>query len=359
MRKKSLVITAVILLLAILSGCMLLPVQPPVQSAQPVTGSGLSVHFIDVGQADCALLECDGQTMLIDGGNVGDSSLVVSYLKRQGIDRLDYMVCTHAHEDHVGGLSGPLNTCAVGQVFASVTEYESEAFEDFVNYTQKQGLEVTVPEVDSTFMLGEAMVTVLGPRREYDETNDTSIVLRVDYGETSFLFTGDMEKAAEEDLLAAGCDLDVDVLKVGHHGSETSSSYVFLREVMPEYAVISVGADNSYGHPHDEAMSRLRDAQTTVYRTDEQGTVVAFSDGVKISFTTEKQSVPQSGQEQAAQETADGGEEQTITYIGNKKSQVFHREDCTGLPAEQNRVVFDSRDAAVQAGFRPCGNCEP
>ena len=279
MRKKSLVITAVILLLAILSGCMLLPVQPPVQSAQPVTGSGLSVHFIDVGQADCALLECDGQTMLIDGGNVGDSSLVVSYLKGQEIDRLDYMVCTHAHEDHVGGLSGPLNTCAVGQVFAPVTEYESEAFEDFVKYTQKQGLEVTVPEVDSTFTLGEAMVTVLGPRREYDETNNTSIVLRVDYGETSFLFTGDMEKAAEEDLLAAGCDLDVDVLKVGHHGSETSSSYVFLREVMPEYAVISCGVDNSYGHPHKEAVAHLMECGARILRTDLSGTVVFRTDG--------------------------------------------------------------------------------
>lgn len=255
----------------------------------------MTVHYIDVGQADCTLLECGGQTMLIDGGNVDDSSLVVAYLKEQGIEHLDYMVCTHAHEDHVGGLSGPLNTCTVGQVFAPVTEYESVAFENFIQYTHEQGVDVTVPEADSSFLLGEARVIVLGPRKTYEEPNDTSIVLRVDHGENSFLFTGDMETAAEEDLLAAGCDLDVDVLKVGHHGSSTSSSYLFLREVMPEYGVISCGAENTYGHPHEEVSSRLYDAGVTVYRTDEQGTVVATSDGTEIRFATEKNVPPTPG----------------------------------------------------------------
>ena len=261
----------------------------------PEPAGELTVHYIDVGQADCTLLECGGQTMLIDGGNVDDSSLVAAYLKEQGIEHLDYMVCTHPHEDHVGGLSGPLNTCTVGQVFAPVTEYDSVPFEYFLKYTAGQGLEVTVPEADSSFLLGEARVIVLGPRKTYEEPNDTSIVLRVDHGENSFLFTGDMETAAEEDLLAAGCDLDVDVLKVGHHGSSTSSSYLFLREVMPEYGVISCGAENTYGHPHEEVSSRLYDAGVTVYRTDEQGTVVATSDGTEIRFATEKNVPPTPG----------------------------------------------------------------
>ena len=329
--------------------------QPRTQAPAPVPTpdggevSTMTVHFIDVGQADCALLECGGQTMLIDGGNAEDSSLVVSYLEGQEIEYLDYVVCTHAHEDHVGGLSGPLNSCTVGQVFAPVTEYSSKVFGNFVKYTQAQGLEITVPQADDTFMLGDAQVTVLGPRREYEETNDTSIVLRVDYGETSFLFTGDMETAAEYDLLDDGCDLDATVLKVGHHGSSTSSSYVFLREVMPEYAVISCGTDNSYGHPHDEVVSRLYDARVTVYRTDEQGTVVACSDGKQVSFTTVKDIPPAVGREEAEE----------MTYIGNKNSKVFHREDCSGLPAEQNRVSFDSRDSAVAEGYTPCGRCDP
>ena len=261
------------------------------------TNGQLTVHYIDVGQADSILLECDGQTMLIDGGNVEDSSLVVSYLKGQGITHLDYVICTHAHEDHVGGLSGPLNTCTVSQVFCPVTEYDSNAFRSFLKYTRGQGLDVTIPEVDDSFLLGEARVTVLGPRKDYEDTNDTSIVLRVDHGENSFLFTGDMETIAEADLLAADCDLDVDVLKVGHHGSNTSTGYVFLREVMPEYGIISCGTGNTYGHPHDEVTSRLYDAGVTVYRTDKQGTVVVTSDGTELYFTTEKNVPPTPGRE--------------------------------------------------------------
>ena len=355
MKKQKNMFLAAALLLLLLCGCVPetgAPAFTPAPSPSPsqtVSGDGLTVHFIDVGQADCALLECGGQTMLIDGGNAEDSSLVVSYLQGQGVEYLDYVVCTHAHEDHVGGLSGPLNTCTVGQVFAPVTEYDSKVFSNFVKYTQQQGLGLTIPQADSTFALGQAQVTVLGPRREYEDTNNTSIVLRLDYGETSFLFTGDMESTAEQDLLDAGCDLDATVLKVGHHGSSTSSSYVFLREVMPTYAVISVGKDNSYGHPHEEVMSRLYDAQVTVYRTDEQGTVVAFSDGETVTFTTEKDVAPTVGRGEAEQQV----------YIGNRNSQVFHRESCTGLPAEQNRVYFDSRDAAVAEGYTPCGRCDP
>ena len=343
---KKRVVCMLLGLILLLGGCEF---SVPERDVPEVSGDGLTVHFIDVGQADSALLQCDGQTMLIDGGNVEESSLVVSYLENQGVEYLDYVVCTHAHEDHVGGLSGPLNTCTVGTVFSPVTEYSSKAFSDFARYTRQQGLELTVPSPGDAFALGSAQVTVLGPTEEYEDTNNTSIVLRVDYGETSFLFTGDMERAAEEDLLENGCDLDATVLKVGHHGSSTSSSYVFLREVMPEFAVISVGKDNSYGHPHEEVMSRLYDAQVTVYRTDEQGTVVAFSDGKTVSFTTEKDAAPTVGRDEA----------ESSGYIGNLNSHVFHRESCSGLPAEKNQVCFDSREAAVAAGYTPCGRCDP
>lgn len=327
-----------------LSGCT--AVQPP---AAQDTGT-LEVHFIDVGQADSELVRCGDDAMLIDGGNVADSSLVVSYLSGQGVDHLDYVVCTHAHEDHVGGLSGPLNKFKADHVLAPVTSYDSEAFRDFAKYTKAQGLDITVPSAGDRFSLGDASVEVMGPQKRYDETNNTSIVLKVIYGETSFLFTGDAERESEQDMLDAGCDLSATVLKVGHHGSDTSTTYPFLRAVAPEYAVISVGADNAYGHPAESTLSRLRDAGVTVYRTDLQGNIVAVSNGKQVTFTTQKGKNVQTNPTASDTETA---------YIGNVNSHVFHRETCDVLPAEKNQVRFASREAALAAGYTPCTRCKP
>lgn len=291
--------------------------------------------------------------MLIDGGNAADSSLVVSYLANQGVEYVDYVVCTHAHEDHVGGLSGPLSQYTVGAVFSPVEEYDTKAFSNFAKYTMEQELELTIPEPGDTWTLGDAQIEVLGPVQDYSNTNNTSIVLRVDYGVVSFLFTGDAERLSEEDILESGANMDTTVLKVGHHGSSTSTSYHFLREVNPQYAVISVGEDNEYGHPHDEVMSRLKDAQVTVYRTDLQGHIIAVTDGETVTFTTQKN-------QEANTNPSDSSEESALThYIGNRNSQIYHRPTCGSLPAEQNQVLFDSRPDAENAGYTPCSNCKP
>ena len=172
--------------------------------------SFFTVHYIDVGQADSALVICDGKAMLIDGGNVADSNLIYSYLKKLNIDHLDYMVCTHAHEDHVGGLAGALNYAKVDKVFAPVTSYDSKAFSNFVKYLDKQSKSITMPSPGDEFLLGSAKVTVLGPIKATGETNNTSIVLRVVYGNTSFLFTGDAERGGQ-DILNAGFTLSSSV----------------------------------------------------------------------------------------------------------------------------------------------------
>lgn len=253
------------------------------------SAENLVVYFLDVGQADAAILQCGDEVMMIDGGESADSSLIYSYLtKTLGITHIDYMIATHPHADHIGGLSGALNACSVGVVYSPVTSYDSKQFSSLVKYTQKQGRDLTVPEVGDSFAFGDAQVQFLSPSQKYSNTNDSSIVVRIIHGVNTFLFAGDAEWDAEHDMVASGYDLSATVLKVGHHGSDTSSSYVFLREVMPKYAVISCGKDNSYGHPTEGALSRLRDVGAQVFRTDMQGDVVFVSDGTALSFGTVK-----------------------------------------------------------------------
>lgn len=253
-----------------------------------LSDGGLTVHYIDVGQADAALVECGGEAMMIDGGNVADSSLVVSYLKDENIDDLKYVIGTHAHEDHIGGLAGVLSQYTADNVLCSQDSYTSKAFKNFKKYAEEQGKEITIPKVGDTMTLGSSEIEILGPVRSSDDLNNMSIVLKITYGNTSFLFEGDAEYDEEHDILESGADISADVLKVGHHGSNTSTSYSYLREIMPAYAIVSVGRDNDYGHPHDDTISRLRDAGAEIYRTDERGTIIVKSDGNNITVQTEK-----------------------------------------------------------------------
>lgn len=321
-------------------------------------GSTFEVHFIDVGQGDCSLILCDGKAMIIDGGEASESSKVYAYLKAHGIDHLEYLVATHAHSDHIGGLSGALNYATVEKALCPVTQYDSKTFQILLKYLDNQGIEITTPIAGDSFMLGSASVQILGPQKPYDNANDTSIVLKVTYGQTSFLFTGDAERTAEADILNAGFDLSSTVLKVGHHGSESSTSYPFLRAIMPQYAVIQVGKGNSYGHPTEATLSRLRDADVQVYRTDLQGTVVCTSDGRTVSFSTEKnediQTNPTAPTTSASTNASVSGE-----YIGNINTKKFHLPSCKNLPAEKNRVQLHSREEALEKGYSPCGNCKP
>ena len=260
-------------------------------SAQSSKEPAFSIHFFDVGEADSALVACDGHYMLIDGGSPGNSSFLYAYLQRNQIDHLDYIVCSHAHSDHVGGLAGALNYADVDVAYAPVTDYDSRAFQSFVRYLDAQDKAITVPSPGDSFRLGRAEAAILAPidmSLAEADMNNSSIILRIEFGNTSFLFTGDAETEEEASVLLAGTNVASTVLKVGHHGSYSSTSEAFLAAVAPEYAVISVGADNEYGHPHLGPLSRLQNVCKAVYRTDENGEIVCWSDGETVTFAIEK-----------------------------------------------------------------------
>ena len=279
---------------------------PSFSDTQPTAGNGtlggqatnvpavtdpdyLTVHYIDVGQADAILLACGGEYMLIDAGEKDSKDTVTHYISDLGIQTLDLVVATHAHSDHIGDMADVLKAIPAEVVWYPDYRHGTKAETNFLTAADQCGAELYQPDLGQTYDLGGATVTVLGPVAEYDDPNDMSIVVMVQYGENRFLFTGDMENVdgAENDLLAYWGDeaLKADVLKVGHHGAATSTSYHFLRAVMPDYAVISVGTGNSYGHPTQEALDILGQAEVYVYRTDFMGTVVAISDGSTISFS--------------------------------------------------------------------------
>lgn len=307
-------IVALLLLLLLLAGCT---ANPPAETTVPTTEATVptteatvpaetepasildpdakkfSVHFIDVGQADCMLLECNGKYAIIDGGYDTTGFAVVEYLRDHGVEWIELMVATHPHGDHIGGLPDVLNFFPVNNVWSGPITYSNDYVAAFRKGVATQGQTIQFPQPGDTFQLDDALITVLGPvKKYYEDVNDLSLVLMVEFGDTKFLFTGDMEQLAEDDMLdywGEDMDFSADVLKVGHHGSYSSTHYRFLRAVLPTYGVICVGGNNEYGHPHRDPISRLQDAEVQIYRTDKMYDIVCTSDGVDIEFTWENQ----------------------------------------------------------------------
>ena len=243
----------------------------------------------------------------------------------------------------------------VDAVYMPKIMHTSKTFEDVLDAVANKGLKIKSPSPGDTIDFNGLEIEVLGPQREYKDFNNNSIVLKVNAGETAFLFTGDAEETAEKDILQAGYDLQADVLKVGHHGSSTSSSQAFLQAVKPKYAVISVGVGNSYHHPEEEALQRLQSIGAEIYRTDLQGDIVCTTDGKNIAFNCNSVS----GAEVYADAAKNNTPAEEVVYIANKKSKKFHLESCASLPDEENRIYLEDREEAISLGYTPCGTCKP
>ena len=347
-----------LLTVALLLGCTLLlgrvlfsPVPASASTPEP-----MEVHFMDVGQGDATLVICGGHAMLIDAGDATKGTAIQNYLQKQKITKLDYLILTHPDADHIGGAPVIITKFNIDRVFVSNFEKDNENYRKLIQSLDDKQIRPLTPKVNSIYTLGTASITILAPGKEYDNPNDASIALLLKDGARSFLFTGDASEEAEKDLLETGVPISADVYKVGHHGSKYSTSGDFFKAGGPSYAVISCGVDNAYGHPHAETLNTLRTNGVMVYRTDEEGTIIASTDGKSITFN-----VPASESWKAGEQTGSGTPSVTVkpAYVLNTKTKKFHRPSCDSLPTVNRQDSSESRESIIAQGYSPCKKCNP
>jgi len=342
----------------------------------------LKVHFINVGQGDCILAESKGHFLLIDAGENDQGQTVVSYLKNAGVSSLDYVIGTHPHSDHIGGLDDVLREFPVGRILLPPVEHTSKTFEDLLDVITDKGMKITMPKAGDTYTLGDASFQILAPVSDYGEDlNNWSVGVRLSYKDNHLVMCGDAEADAEADILKYSKNLSADILKVGHHGSNTSTSDAFLNEVSPSYAVIQCGKDNSYGHPHMETLEKLEKRGIQIFRTDQDGTIVAVCNGSSIAWSIGSANIPEANHE-AAPLAEDSNTDSEVSsplapipqgsgsllndsaqaYILNTNTKKFHLPTCQSavtMNSSNRQSITEDRDTLITMGYEPCKQCKP
>lgn len=364
MRKAYKNIIQLILAASIIAGAFLINLSVTSSAAD---ADKMEVHFIDVGQGDATLITGGGHSMLIDAGDDSKGTAIQNYLQKQNIKKLDYLILTHPDADHIGGAPVIITKFDIDTVFVSNFEKDNKTYQKLIQALDNKRLNAVTPAVGTQYALGMAQITILAPNGVYDNPNDASIALLVQNGDNKFLFTGDAGENAEKDILTNQIDISADVYHAGHHGSRTSTSEDFFAAAKPSYAVVSCGAGNSYGHPHAQTLNTFRVNGVAVYRTDEQGSIIATSDGRQISWSCSPSTTWLAGEPTALAST----EAETIktpltsaeaNYICNKNTKKFHVPTCSSVDemSEKNKLAVTlSREEVIAQGYVPCKRCNP
>lgn len=321
----------------------------------------MRVHFIDVGQADSTFIELgNGQTMLIDAGLGGDD--VVNYIRNLQYSSIDFVVATHPHDDHIGGMATVLDSFEIGKMYMPRQEHTISAFTNMLDVIENKEIELHEAKAGVNIKTsGIIKIDILAPFAEsYSNLNNCSAVVKLTYGETVMLFTGDAEQVIETQLLDS--DIDADVLKVGHHGAGSASSRSFIKEVSPEVAVISCGENNKYGHPHADTLAILNEVGANIYRTDEQGTIQVTADQYKKitvdkKASTVKENAPPAviytESEESAENNSVVNDSQSDVVYRTKTGSKYHRSGCSYLKSKIETTVSE----AQSMGLGPCSRC--
>ena len=351
----------------------------------------MTVHFLDVGQGLSILAQSDDQTLIYDGGDSDKSSFVVAYLKEQGVTDIEYLISSHYDSDHVNGLIGCLNAFDVENVICSDYVHDSDTYQSFISTAQSKGLELQHPAVGTAFTFGTGSFEILAPSEiDQNDSNNNSVAIKLTNGDNSFIFTGDAESSSESAMCASGINLDCDVLVPGHHGSATATSWEFLESTVPEYAVISCGTDNQYGHPDKDTMDKLQSMDIQVFRTDKQGTITVTSDGTNLTWSTDPcndytpgaiedtGTQPQEPAQEQQQETAQDTQSQQVTqpeqtapstsqnveevpgsteqvWVSATGSKYHNKPDCGNMNPDNARQM--TRAEAEAMGLEACKKC--